>query len=567
MSEDNDGMSFQQRLFLAMFLCLGIYMVFDLFFPTPPPVEGEGDTDGLVDAGTTGGEANATEDGGEETGEGGAAPSEGPGPDAGPSAAPAPAVASDIERVEHRLHNDLVALEVSNDGWGLIDRTELLGDQFVEPDGKGLDFLHLGDDPSLELALDPEQSSFTLAAGTRGEVVEKTDRRFVVRQRTDQVEIVQTIELLDGYELTYDVELTNLGTGESRHAIRVRNRQGQEAESSRYNIHRALCQTGEDLEEYEVDDVEEGPQRIASGVRWTALTSQYFGHALVPVEGDYGCEASVSSDGHYLFATLLGPVERLGPGETSRHHFGMYMGAKNQHRLESFSPVPGAGLEYTIDWGWFGGLSRVLGGLLFDLLRWIYSIVGIWGVSIIILTAIVKLTTLPLTLKQMNSMKRMKEIQPEIEKIKQKYGEDRTKQSQEMQALFQRTGVNPLAGCLPMIVQMPIWFALYSMLSAVVELYHETFLWLPDLTKPDPFFVLPLAMGALMFVQTRIQPTAADNQQAKMMQWMMPGIFTVMMLFLPSGLGVYIFANIVLSLVQTFIQLRPGKKSATAAAK
>src|SRR5690606_20576080 len=140
------------------------------------------------------------------------------------------------------------------------------------------------------------------------------------------------------------------------------------------------------------------------------------------------------------------------------------------------------------------------------------------------------------------------------------YGDDKLKQQQEMQALFQRTGVNPLAGCAPMILQFPVWIALYAMLGAVVDLYHEPFLWLPDLTQPDPFYILPLGMGVLMFIQTRMNPTAGDAQQAKMMMWMMPGIFVVMMLFLPSGLGVYIFANIVLSLIQSFVQLRIKSK-------
>src|SRR5690606_25735615 len=136
------------------------------------------------------------------------------------------------------------------------------------------------------------------------------------------------------------------------------------------------------------------------------------------------------------------------------------------------------------------------------------------------------------------------------------------KQQQEMQALFKRTGVNPLAGCMPMVLQFPVWIALYAMLGAVVDLYHEEFLWLPDLTQPDPYYILPVAMGGLMFLQTRMNPTAGDAAQAKMMMWMMPGIFVVMMLFLPSGLGVYIFANIVLSLIQSFVQLRIKSKDA-----
>jgi YidC/Oxa1 family membrane protein insertase len=133
-----------------------------------------------------------------------------------------------------------------------------------------------------------------------------------------------------------------------------------------------------------------------------------------------------------------------------------------------------------------------------------------------------------------------------------------------MQALFQRSGVNPLAGCLPMLVQLPIWIALYAMLNTAVELYREPFLWLPDLTQQDPFYILPLAMGALMYFQMKIQPSGVDNEQAKMMAWMMPIIFTVMMLFLPSGLCVYIFANVLLSLVQTVIQLRPSPTAAVA---
>jgi YidC/Oxa1 family membrane protein insertase len=562
MSETESGMSFQQRLFLTVFLCIGIWMIFDLVFPPPPPVEVEGDTDGLIE-GTTGTEAEGT--GGQGTG----------GPDEPPpetqtpkEVAPAPN-ADEIDLVEHRLANDVLALQVSNAGWGLISDTELLSHQFEQGDGSGLDFLNLGETATLALDFEPRSTSFGYQASARQEVVEKTDRRFVVRQLTEQVEVVQTLELLEGYEATYEIALTNRTQDEQRHALRVTNYLGEpeEVDSSRYNIHRALCQYTDDFEEWEYDDLDEGPGVLDSGVRWTALASAYFGQALLPLEGDYGCEVSAARlDRNYLQTALVGASHKLGAGETQRIQFAMYLGAKNQDKLQNFSLVEGAQLENMIDWGWFGAVSRVLGGLLFDLLRWIHGLVGIWGVSIIILTAIIKVFTLPLTLKQMNSMKKMREIQPEIEKVKKKYGDDKVKQSQEMQALFQRTGVNPLAGCLPMVVQMPIWFALYSMLSAVVELYAEPFLWLPDLTKPDPFYVLPLGMGALMFIQTRIQPTAADNQQAKMMQWMMPGIFTVMMLFLPSGLGVYIFANIVLSLIQTFIQLRPGKKSATPAA-
>jgi YidC/Oxa1 family membrane protein insertase len=182
-------------------------------------------------------------------------------------------------------------------------------------------------------------------------------------------------------------------------------------------------------------------------------------------------------------------------------------------------------------------------------------VTGAWGWAIVLLTIVVKAITLPLTLKQMSSMKAMKRIQPEIVKIKEKYGDDKVKQGQEMQALFGRAGVNPLAGCLPMLVQMPVWFALYSMLAAVVELVHESFLWLPDLTKQDPYYALPIALGAMMVLQNRMMPSGGDEAQQKMMRWVMPIVFSAFMLFLPSGLGVYIFVNIVLSVIQTAIQV------------
>jgi YidC/Oxa1 family membrane protein insertase len=257
------------------------------------------------------------------------------------------------------------------------------------------------------------------------------------------------------------------------------------------------------------------------------------------------------------------------PAEGSvTYTFGIYIGPKTLEGLQAFSAVNAGGVDLSeaIDWGYLGSLGDYLGELLLRLMRFFYGIVGSWGVAIVLLTITVKLATLPLTLKQMRSMKRMKEIQPEMQKIKEKYAEDRVKQGQEMQALFARSGVNPLAGCLPILAQMPIWIALYWMLGAAVELVHVPFLWLPDLTKQDPFYILPLSWGAMMFLQNRMMPSMGDEAQARMMKWIMPVMFTGLMLFLPSGLGVYMFANTVLSIVQTAIQVGTGAKQTEAAA-
>jgi YidC/Oxa1 family membrane protein insertase len=337
---------------------------------------------------------------------------------------------------------------------------------------------------------------------------------------------------------------------------------GMPAKKSRYDVHRALCRSPEDLEDFDFDDVEDENESVKGGVDWVALDSKYFLEAVVASERLSGCVISSDETGTMMIASAIGREFVIAAGQQHSYEFGLYLGAKNDSLLAAFpaseelAQLPEADLTEAIDWGWFGKLSKFLGSMMLDLLRWFYSLTHVWGVAIILLTIVVKATLLPLTIKQYSSMRKMKELQPEMEKVREKYGDDKVKQQQEMQALFQRTGVNPLAGCMPLVLQFPVWIALYAMLGAVVDLYHETFLWLPDLTQPDPYYILPIGMGGLMFVQTRMNPTAGDAQQAKMMQWMMPGIFVVMMLFLPSGLGVYIFCNIVLSLIQSFIQLR-----------
>jgi YidC/Oxa1 family membrane protein insertase len=157
----------------------------------------------------------------------------------------------------------------------------------------------------------------------------------------------------------------------------------------------------------------------------------------------------------------------------------------------------------------------------------------------------------------------MRKLKPEVDALNEKFKDDAQAKNLAMMELWKKHGVNPFGGCLPQLVQMPVWFAMYTTLQTAVEMYHVKFLWFPDLSAPDPYYVLPLLLGAFMIVQQRIVPQQGmDPMQQKMMMWMMPIIFTVMMLFLPSGLGVYIFANVLLSLIQTLIQVRPTQTAA-----
>jgi len=472
----------------------------------------------------------------------------------------------EVAAVKHRLTTELLALEVGNIG-GMVKRTELLSPQFRRGDS-GDDFLALGEKSSLAISFDAEYDDEKLdlqvprSAGW--EVVEKTEKLWSLRHKTLDAQVIADLSLTDGYEGRFTVKVTNRSSKRQSHRMLVRMQHGLAKEESSYDIHRGLCALdgGDDIEEFAQGDVGETPGRSQGKIRWAGLDSKYFLQALVPTHVVKSCEVALSKDGTAMVSTIGSDKVTLEPNEVRSYEFGVYFGTKEVERLERFAVVSGVHLEDAVEWGWFGGLTRFLGEKMLWLLRVFYGLTGIWGVAIILLTIVVKVLTLPLTFKQMSSMKRMKEIQPELEALKKKYADDRVRQAQEMQALFQRSGVKPLAGCLPMLVQLPIWIALYAMLNTAVELYREPFLWLPDLTQQDPYYVLPLAMGALMFFQMRMSPSGMDNEQAKMMAWMMPIIFTVMMLFLPSGLGVYIFANVVLSLIQTAIQLRTSPQAA-----
>jgi len=545
------------RVALAVIISVLILVGYNFLFPPPEPTP-ESD-----EAGETAGEPVQAEGDEAPKPAGGEVEKIEPTPTQPEPAAPV------TEQVEHRLQNELLAITVDNQPGGLITAVEPLDEQFA-----GIDFLMLNDGGgrTLEFGFGIDETDFAWSR-IPAQVRSKDDRHIELGRRQGDVEVIETLTLLDGYEARYEVVVRNHSQGQQNHRLELTSRMGLGAEQSRYDIHRALCRSPEDLEDFDFDDVEDETETV-KGVDWFALDSKYFVQTVVPAERLSSCTIASDEAGLALLNTGSGRMITLGPGEQKRYVFGLFVGAKVDSMLQAFpssaglaEALPPADLTEAIDWGWFGRLSKFLGTMMLDLLRWFYSLTGIWGVAIIMLTVVVKLVLLPLTIKQYASMRRMKEMQPEMERIREKYGDDKLKQQQEMQALFQRTGVNPLAGCMPMLLQFPVWIALYAMLGAVVDLYHESFLWLPDLTQPDPYYILPISMGGLMFIQTKMNPTAGDAAQAKMMMWMMPGIFVVMMLFLPSGLGVYIFANIVLSLIQSFVQLRIKPKDGADAAQ
>ncbi|MGB1699456.1 MAG: YidC/Oxa1 family insertase periplasmic-domain containing protein, partial [Nannocystaceae bacterium] len=500
-----------------------------------------------------------------------------PSPSSHASARPA-APARPFERREGRLVGEKIALDVTNGGRGLISRIDLLDEQFHDEDGNTPDLFLLGDNRTLELSFDGKGNQLDLKDAPQ-HVTALDDRSITVQQTKPGAEVTQRLTLTEGYEAEYVVTVTNTASTPTTHRLNLITRLGASVEEDRYDLHRTLCLQGEEMEDRDTSDFQSGggcnpfggggegeigeEQRVMAPTQWTGVSTNFFAQLTVP-DGfsAAGCAMNTEED-RTQYSTLIAAKETLDPGERRTYRFGLFLGPKFEGDLIGFKAVEGASLKRAIDWGWFGGLSEYLGGWMLSLLRWFYSLTGIWGVAIILLTVVVRVAMLPLTLKQMNSMKAMKKAQPELNAIKEKYKDDKMKQHQEMQAAMARAGANPLAGCFPLLLQFPVFIALYASLQAAVELYHVPFLWVPDLTSQDPYYILPLAMGAVMYLQTKLQPTpAADNEQAKMMQTLMPVIFTVMMLFLPAGLTVYIFASTVIGVIQTLIFVRPNSSYA-----
>jgi YidC/Oxa1 family membrane protein insertase len=291
-------------------------------------------------------------------------------------------------------------------------------------------------------------------------------------------------------------------------------------------------------------------------VHFAGIDQQYFLTAIWPREGATDGRCLVTAKPAQREAAIFLPVT-LSPGQALTKSFGVFLGPKDLSLLQA---VPAAlskdsaggfdpQLEKTVDFGLWAFICKVL--IFF--LRFFHGVVGNWGIAIVALTVMVKLLLLPLTHRAMVSAESMKKLQPKMEEIRKKYPDDREKQNLEMMKLYQEGKVNPLGGCLPLLLQLPIWAALFTTLRTSYELYGEPFwgVW-SNLTSKDPTYLMPLALGITMIVTQRLQPQMMDKSQAFMMTWIMPVFFTAIMMNYPSGLALYIFTNNLLSIVQQY---------------
>ena len=309
----------------------------------------------------------------------------------------------------------------------------------------------------------------------------------------------------------------------------------------------------ESLQTESTDNIEN--ELTVTMMKWLGVEDQYFIGAVAPETpvrngffraGMYFPESQFQAQGEKKLSPYFGvalPTTDLKPNLQVESNFKLYYGPKADEELVKF----GYKLEMSHDM-----TLEVLAGPLLDLLRFIYGLVGNYGVAIIILTIIVRLVLFPLTYKGMKSMKRMQQLTPRMKKLQEKYKNNKEKLNKEMMDLYRKNKVNPLGGCLPLLLQIPVFFALYSSLSSAVELRHAPFIfWISDLSQPDGLGITPLLMGVSMYIQQKMTPQTAmmDSTQVKIMQ-MLPFIFTVFSFTFPSGLTMYWVTSNVLSIAQ-----------------
>lgn len=291
-------------------------------------------------------------------------------------------------------------------------------------------------------------------------------------------------------------------------------------------------------------DIEKGknPPPKSADDGWIGIVQHYFVSAWLP-RGNVQREFYVRKLGDDLFsAGVIVPVEAASPGATARVAMTLYAGPQEQEKLAKLAP----GLDLVVDYGWL----TIIASPLFWVLKLLHGWLGNWGLAIIALTVLIKLAFFPLSAASYRSMAKMKLVTPRLMKLREQYADDRAKLNQAMMELYKTEKINPLGGCLPIVVQIPVFIALYWVLLGSVELRYAPFYgWIKNLSAADPYYVLPALMMLSMIVQTKMNPTPPDPVQAKVMM-IMPFVFGVMFFFFPAGLVLYWLVNNLLSIAQ-----------------
>ena len=469
-----------------------------------------------------------------------------------------PAVAADVGGPTIRVTTDVLEVEINTRG-GAISRATLLAypvakdrpDVLVEllspTDGQlGLIRTGLregaGRAPNQSADLEVATDTYTLSS----------DTEIVVPLRwtsSDGIEIEKRLRFHRGsYAIGVEQQVTNKSATEWRgdaYAQIVRRWLPQERsmfDVDSYSFDGPIIYDGDSSEKLDRDDlISDGPYEFRADNGWLAVIQHHFLSAVIPERNEPHI-FKVQLDRDIATESVVGAPQSVTPGASHTFTNTLFIGPKLQAQLEQIDKS----LKLTVDYGWLTIISQPL----FWLLSRVHNFVGNWGVAIILVTILIKLAFYKLTEASGRSMAKMRNLQPRLKALQERYKDDRQQLSQAMMELYKREQVNPAAGCLPILIQMPFFLAFYWVLLESVEMRQAPFaLWITDLSSRDPYFILPLIMGAAMFFQQKLNPQVGDPVQVKVMQ-IMPVMFTVFFAFFPSGLVLYWVTNTVLSIAQ-----------------
>ncbi len=475
-----------------------------------------------------------------------------------PSAVPVLATAAAAKAPEAQVKTDLFNAEISAEGGSLV-RLELTQHRATGNPNKNFVLLHNDGKEFYEAQSGligaglPNHKTLYQLAATDYQLKDGQDSLQVrlLAPPVDGVQVAKTYTFHRGsYLIDVSYQIVNGGTvpiAPSAYFQSVRDGNPPEGDPkmAKTTFNGGAVYTEKDkYQKFSYEDIAKGKDKFAQKADngWIAVVQHYFVSAWLPqgkVEREFF--ARKLDDNLYSLGVIV-PVAKIAPGATGTVTVPLYAGPQDQEKLAKIAP----GLNLVVDYGWL----TIIAAPLFWVLEQIHRLVGNWGWAIICLTVLLKLIFFPLSAASYKSMAKMKLVTPKMAKLKEMYGDDRARLNQEMMELYKREKINPLGGCLPIVVQIPVFISLYWVLLSTVEMRYAPWLgWIHDLSARDPYFILPLIMGATMLVQQRLNPAPPDPIQAKVMMFM-PIVFTGMFMFSPAGLVLYWTVNNMLSIAQ-----------------
>jgi len=543
----------EKRVILAVVLCVAVLMLWSKLFPVKPPAPS---TAAQAPAQTTG-----------------APPPSGAAAGLAPAAAGAPVT----NRPEQLVTFDTPDVQfVFSSLGGRLVHARLRGPKFLEHPGdpsSGHDLVDTPDPREAPLGTQFPDSSFQTPADGAWEVSRPNPTTVVFAADSGSAHIEKRFVVdTTRFRLHLEVAVSNRGQqAVSQHlALSLSGHQDPEKRGGGFmsgssaNLSSVMCSVDDKLERRPIEKVTKDPLNKLGAVHWIGADEKFFLLAAVPYPEtppqQRGCATTALPDGSGR-VTMSFAERTVQPQQTTTYAFAIFAGPKIVADLDAVRP---GGEEVKLDQSVDVTLA-ILSRPILSLLNFFHAFAHNWGLAIILLTLFIKLVTFLPTQKSLLSAKKMQKLAPKMNAIRKKYENDRQRQSVETMNLYKAHGVSPFGGCLPSLIQMPIWIALYSTLNYAVELYRAPFmLHIHDLTAKDPYYITPLLMGSVMFLQMRMSPSGADQQQQQMMSFMMPVMFTAFSLFLPAGLALYMLTSYLIGILQQLYVNYLDRKGATA---